>query len=306
MKTIVTGGAGFIGSALSAALLADGHEVSAFDDLSAGSKETVPAGVELIVGDVRRPDDLRDAFRGAEIVFHQAAVRSVPRSLAEPFIVHETNATGTLNVLLAAEAAGVRKVVYASSSSVYGGAVDGMSHEDLPTNPLSPYAVSKLTGEHYCSVWASLGRIDTVSLRYFNVFGPGQNADSKYAAVFPAFISALRSGLSPEVHWDGEQSRDFTFIDDVVAANVRAAEAPAAAGQVINVAGGRPRSINEVFASVSKVLASDLPPLRTSKRDGDIRDSYADITRARELLVWEPEAQWEEAVASTVAWFNRE
>lgn len=302
MRVVVTGGAGFIGSSLAAALVARGDEVVVFDDLSAGSEEAVPAGAELVVGDIRRPDDLSSGFAGAEVVFHQAALRSVPRSLDEPCVVHETNATGTLNVLLAAEAAGARKVVYASSSSVYGGATDGMSREDMPTNPLSPYAVSKLTGELYCSVWATLGRLATVSLRYFNVFGPGQSAESKYAAVFPAFIASLIAGEAPEIHWDGEQSRDFSFIDDVVRANVLAAEGGGSG--VVNIAGGTPRSINSVFEDVSRVLDVNIKPRRLPKRTGDIRHSHADVSRAAELIGWKPEADWDRSVEKAVSWFQ--
>lgn len=304
MRVVVTGGAGFIGSALTRELVSLGHNVVVFDDLSSGSREAVPQGSDLVVGDIRDQGALVDAAKGAEVVFHQAALRSVPRSLDEPAVVHEVNATGTLNVLIAAEKAGTRRVVYASSSSVYGGAMEGMSREDMAPNPLSPYGVSKLTGEYYCRVWATLGRIETVALRYFNVFGPGQRADSKYAAVFPAFVSALFEDRSPDIHWDGEQSRDFTYIDDVVAANVLSADAPAASGHVINVAGGSPRSINQVFEDIAHELGSDLQPIRVPKRAGDIRDSYADPTRARDLLSWKSETDWTIAIANTVAWFQ--
>ena len=306
MKVVVTGGAGFIGSALVRALLDRGDHVVVVDNLSNSTSEAVPDGAELSVTDIRDVEALQRAFAGAGLVWHQAAIRSVPRSLVEPSLVHDTNATGTLNVLLAAEREGVKRVVYASSSSVYGGTSGGMSEESMPPRPLSPYGVAKLCGEYYCSVWAGLGRIETVSLRYFNVFGPGQRADSKYAAVFPAFISALAAGKPPEIHWDGEQSRDFTFIDDVVAANLSAGTAPKASGSIINVAGGRPRTINEVFRAVSEVLERDLEPTRVPKREGDIRDSYADVSRARDLLDWKAVTDWETAVAATVGWFINE
>lgn len=305
MKAVVTGGAGFIGSALAKTLVERGDEVVVVDNLSNGAKEDVPEGADLSMTDIRDLDDLIEAFDGAEVVFHQAAIKSVPRSIAEPSLVHDSNATGTLNVLLAAERAGVRKVVYASSSSVYGGATEGRSQEDMPPRPISPYGVSKLTGEYYCSVWASLERIATVTLRYFNVFGPGQKADSQYAAVFPAFISALVEGRSPEIQWDGEQSRDFTFIDDVVDANLKAGDTDTPPAMVINVAGGRPRTVNDVFQAVSRVLGVEIEPVRVPKRPGDIRHSYADSTRAKELLGWEATTGWDEAVAATVGWFTR-
>ncbi len=179
-----------------------------------------------------------------------------------------------------------------------------MSREDMMPQPLSPYAVTKLAAEYYCRVWSSLGYLSTVSLRYFNVFGPGQRADSKYAAVFPAFVHALVQGRSPSIHWDGEQSRDFTFIDDVVSANLLAADAQSAlSGVVINVAGGTPRSINEVFRAISAVLGVSIEPVHEPKREGDVRDSFADPALARELLNWKPETDWEQAVRATVEWF---
>lgn len=298
MKAVVTGGAGFIGSAIAGALVSRGDDVVVYDDLSNGAKESVPVGARLEIGDIRDLDTTQKVFEDAEVIFHQAALRSVPRSLDEPLVVHETNATGTLKVLLAAEKAGARKVIYASSSSVYGGVLEGMSQEDMPVRPLSPYAVSKLTGEQYCSVWASLGRVQTISLRYFNVFGPGQRADSKYAAVFPAFISALARGEPPTIHWDGEQSRDFTFIDDVVSANLLAASTDRIG--TVNIAGGTPRTVNEVFESVSSVLSVEIAPDRVPQRAGDVRHSHADIRRASDLLGWEPRTSWDIAVRDTV------
>ena len=305
MRSAVTGGAGFIGGAVVEALLARGDEVVVVDDLSGGSRDRVPDAAEFVHGDIRDLSVLTAAFEGADVVFHQAALRSVPRSLAEPVLVHEVNATGTLNVLIAAERAGVRRVVYASSSSVYGGASEGPTNEDLPPRPLSPYAVSKLTGEYYCRVWSELGKVSAVALRYFNVFGPGQPADSQYAAVFPSFISLLRADEAPEIHWDGEQSRDFTYIDDVVRANLLAGEAPEASGRVINVAGGEPRTVNAVFEAIARVLGKDIEPRRLPRREGDIRHSHADANRAFELLGWKAESDWETSVASTVAWFAR-
>jgi UDP-glucose 4-epimerase len=304
MRALVTGGAGFIGSAVARALVSRGDEVRVLDNLLTGFKEAVPDEVELIHGDLRDLDAVRAACRDVEVVFHQGAVRSVPRSVDEPVLVEECNVLGTLHVVMAAGEAGVRRVVYASSSSVYGDVREGIDREEMAPDPLSPYAASKLAGEHYCRVWTRLRGLSTISLRYFNVFGPGQHADSKYAAVFPAFCSALVAGLPPEVHWDGEQSRDFTYIDDVVRANLLAAEAgDDADGAVVNVAGGRPRTVNDVLRSVADVLGTWIEPVRTPKRAGDVRRTHADITRARDLLGWEPRADWDKAVRSTVRWF---
>jgi len=304
MRALVTGGAGFIGSAIGRELVSRGHEVRVLDNFLSGFRESLPGGADLIEGDLRNLDDVRKAVDGTEVVFHQGAVRSVPRSVDEPVLVEETNVLGTLHVVLAAAEAGVRRVVYASSSSVYGDVGEGVNREDLPPDPLSPYAASKLAGELYCRVWTRLKDLSTVSLRYFNVFGPGQSLESKYAAVFPAFCAALAAGRAPEVHWDGEQSRDFTYIDDVVRANLQAAEADGRVdGAVINIAGGRPKTVNDVLSSVSEALGRWVEPTRTPRRAGDVRRTHADIARARELLGWTPRADWDVAVRSTVRWF---
>lgn len=304
MRVLVTGGAGFIGSALADALLERGDHVVVMDDLSNGSTDRVPHAAKFVEGDVRDHALLATTLEGVEVVFHQAALRSVSRSLDEPAVVHDVNATGTLAVLGEARTAGARRLVYASSSSVYGGVEDGLSREDMPPNPLSPYAVSKLTGEYYCAVWARLGWLETVSLRYFNVFGPGQRADSQYAAVFPSLISTLLAGQTPEIHWDGQQSRDFTFIDDIVAANLLAAEKAPGQGEVINTAGGSPHTIAEVFQTISQALGVEVEPRYVTKREGDIRHSRADATKARELLGWVPRVPWDDAIARTVEWFS--
>src|SRR5919109_4347602 len=305
MLALVTGGAGFIGSAIARALVERGDRVRVLDNLLTGSKEAVPRGTDLVQGDLRDLEDVRAACRDVEVVFHQGAVRSVPRSVEEPVLVEECNILGTLHVVLAAQEAEVRRVVYASSSSVYGDVADGIDREDLPPDPRSPYAASKLAGEYYCRVWTSLRNLSTVSLRYFNVFGPGQPAESRYAAVFPAFCSALVAGRPPEVHWDGEQARDFTYIDDAVRANLLAAEADARVdGAVANIAGGRPRTVNEVLRAVADALGSWVEPVRTPRRPGDVRRTHADISRARDLLGWEPRSEWQEAVEATVRWFK--
>jgi nucleoside-diphosphate-sugar epimerase len=305
VDVLVTGGGGFIGSALARALVARGDDVRVLDNFLTGSRARVPDGAELVEADLRDAAAVADACRGAEVVFHQAALRSVPKSVDQPRLATECNVMGTLSVLMGAASAGVRRVVYASSSSVYGQRLDVLREDDMP-DPRSPYAASKLAGEQYCRVWTHLHGLSTVSLRYFNVFGPGQSPDSKYSAVFPAFISALLRGEAPEVHWDGEQAKDFTFVDDVVHANLLAAAADERAdGAVINVGGGRPKSVNEVLRLVSEHVGTWIDPRRTPKRQGDVRRSEADITRAAELLGWTPATPWEAGVEATVDWFRR-
>lgn len=300
----MTGGAGFIGSALARRLVEAGDDVRVLDNLSTGHRANVPPGCELLEVDVRDADALADACRDVEVVFHQAAIGSVPRSIDDPLGSHDSNATGTLNLLVAATGAGVRRFVYASSSSAYGDTGGSINVETLPPNPMSPYAVTKLAGEHYCRAWTRVKGLSTVSLRYFNVFGPGQDPTSRYAALFPRFIAALSEGKAPEVHGDGEQSRDFTFVEDVVRANLLAASAgEEASGQVCNIGGGRPRTVNEVLAAVSGVLGRWIDPVHTPPRPGDVRRSHADISRARELLGWVPAAGWDEAVRATVGSF---
>jgi len=305
VEALVTGGAGFIGSSIARALIGQGATVRVFDSLVTGSRENVPSGAEFFHADLGDPDALRRACTGAEVVFHQAAIRSVPKSVDDPFASNEANVTGTLNLLDAACDKGVRRLVYASSSSAYGETGDAINIETMAPNPQSPYAVSKLAGEHYCRVWTKLGRLSTVSLRYFNVFGPGQHPESRYAAVFPALISALKQGKAPEVHWDGEQSRDFCFIDNVVAANLAAARAgPEADGGVFNIGGGDPKSVNEVLRVISQVLGVWIDPVFVPKRGGDIRHTHADISLAKGILGWQPEADWIRSVEATVKWFE--
>jgi nucleoside-diphosphate-sugar epimerase len=304
MKALITGGAGFIGSSIARKTMEMGWETRIFDNFLTGFRENVPDGAELVEEDIRDLDALRRATDGVDVVFHQAAFRSVPKSVDDPTLSNSCNVTGTLNVLIAAQEADVKKVVYASSSSAYGDVDVPVNREDMPTAPASPYAVSKLAGEHYCRCWTAVHGLPTVSLRYFNVFGPGQHPDSKYSAVFPAFISALVKGEPPEVHWDGEQSRDFSYIDDVVHANLLAAQSDDRTnGRAFNIAGGRPKTVNEVLNAVSQALDIWIEPTRTPKRKGDIRRTAADVTLAGELLGWKSESNWDEAVATTVRWF---
>jgi nucleoside-diphosphate-sugar epimerase len=304
VRALVTGGAGFIGSALSRELLEQEWTVRILDNFSTGFEGNVPPGAEVVQGDLRDLASVRRACEKIDVIFHQGALRSVARSVDTPQLTQECNVLGTLNVLIAAEDADVRRVVYASSSSVYGDGDGRVNRESMLPDPVSPYAASKLAAEYYCRVWTHLKGLSTVSLRYFNVFGPGQHPESKYAAVFPAFISALASDRAPEVHWDGEQSRDFTYIDDVVRANILAAEVDErVSGIVLNIGGGRPRTINQVLAAVSKAIGKWIDPTYKPKRTGDVRHTRSDISRARELLQWSPRVPWKSAVEQTAAWF---
>jgi UDP-glucose 4-epimerase len=288
---LVTGGAGFIGSHLVEALVARGHSVRVLDNFNTGERANlvgVRGRIDLVEGDITDLDTVRAAVRGAEVVFHQAALASVPRSVADPMATHRACVDGTLHVLLAAREEGVRRVVYAASSSAYGNSDRLPKCEADPTAPLSPYAVAKLAGEHYCAAFTEVYGLETVRLRYFNVFGPRQTPDSPYAAVIPLFIRALTSGDRPVIHGDGGQSRDFTFVDDVVQANLRAAAAPGVAGQVFNVACGRRTSLLELLGHLNTLLGTSVEPVHTEPRPGDVRHSQADIGRACDLLGYRP------------------
>ena len=307
-RMLVTGGGGFIGSNLARALLAAGHEVRVIDNFATGRRGNlagVERDVEVIDADVLDRTALDKAIDGVSVVFHQAAIPSVSRSVADPLRSHEANATGTLAVLVAARDVGVDRVVYASSSSVYGGAAALPVHEDLPTRPISPYAVSKLAGEAYCRAFTATFRLSTVSLRYFNVFGPRQDPTSEYAAVIPRFVTALLAGTSPVVFGDGEQSRDFTFIDNVVQANVLAAGAgDEASGRAFNIAHGDRRSLNQLLEALRSIIGSDLQATYEDPRPGDVRHSQADLTAAREVLGYRPGVSFEEGLRRTVDWLS--
>jgi UDP-glucose 4-epimerase len=304
MHTVVTGGAGFIGSHLVDRLVAEGHQVRVVDCLTTGVAEQVHPEVELVVTDVCNSTELSRALQGAEVVFHQAARGSVLASVQDPLATDQTNIHGTLSVLAAAREAGVRRVVAASSSSVYGGADVVPTPESQPLRPRSPYAVTKLAGEHYCRVYAELYGLETVALRYFNVFGPRQRADSAYAAVIPRFIDAFMQHRRPEVHGDGLQSRDFTFVDDTVSANILAATAPAAAcsGKVYNVAGGRTLSLLDLLDHLGDLFGTRADPIFTDSRPGDIRCSQAEITSAGQDLSYRPAVGVADGLSRTVAW----
>jgi UDP-glucose 4-epimerase len=306
MRALVTGGAGFIGSNLVESLIESGAEVVAFDDLSTGYADNVHPKATLVEGDIADLDAVAGAVAGCDLVFHQAAHRAVFRSVERPLETDRANSTGTLTVLVAARDAGVQRVVSASSSSIYGGAAQLPTPETAPLIPRSPYAVSKLAGEHYCRVFWELYGLETVALRYFNVFGPRQRPDSQYAAVIPLFIDAVQSGTAPEVHGDGHQSRHFAYISDVVAANLRAAEAPSerCAGRAYNIAGERAYDLLELLGLLEEIIGPSVAPRHTEPRAGDVRDSLADLTSAERDLGYHPEVSFPEGLRRTVAWFS--
>ena len=307
MRMLVTGAAGFIGSHLCRRLVADGHEVVGLDDLSDGKLENLAdvPNVRFVEADLRDEEAVRAAADGSAVVFHQGAMRSVPRSIAQPEATTDVNVRGTLNVLLAARDARAN-VVFASSSSVYGDQQTFPLREDMAPLLRSPYAASKLAGEAFCrSWWLSFG-VPAVSLRYFNVYGPGQDPANEYAAVVPRFVMACLTGTAPEVHGDGEQSRDFTYIDDVVEANVLAGRAPEAArGRVLNVGGGRePTSVNRILEIAAGLTGASPDPVHTPAREGDVRRTEADVSLARRLIGYDPKVDIEEGLRRTVEWFR--
>jgi UDP-glucose 4-epimerase len=306
---LVTGGAGFIGSNLVDALVARGDTVRVLDDFSTGRPENLDAvrgKVEVLRGDITEPEMVRTAVRGMEVVFHQAALASVPRSIANPIATHRVCVDGTVNVLVAARDAGVRRVVYAASSSAYGNSKRLPKRETDPTAPRSPYAVAKLAGEHYCKAFTEVYGLETVRLRYFNVYGPRQSPDSAYAAVIPLFIQALSEGRSPYIHGDGEQSRDFTFVADVVRANLLAAEAPGVAGQVYNVACGQRTSLRQLAAYLNELIGVEIAPEHGPDRAGDVKHSLADIEAARTDLEYQPTNDMRSGLKRTLEWWTRQ
>jgi UDP-glucose 4-epimerase len=304
---LVTGGAGFIGSHLVDALLARGHSVRVLDNFSTGSPENltrIKARIEVVEADLTDLLAVRTAMAGMELVFHQAALASVPRSVADPLATHQACATGTLNILMAAREAGVRRVVYAASSSAYGASQHLPKRETDLTLPLSPYAVAKLAGEHYCAAFSSVFGLETVCLRYFNIYGPRQSPHSPYAAVIPLFLQAMLVGRSPVIHGDGQQSRDFTFIDDAVQANLLAAEAAGVSGRVYNIACGRQTSLLDLVARINQLLGTNIPPVHDEPRAGDVRHSLADISQARADLGYAPQFDVDEGLRRCLQFFT--
>jgi nucleoside-diphosphate-sugar epimerase len=300
---LVTGGAGFIGSHLVEALLARGRRVRVLDDLSSGRREFLPdhPELELIVGDVRDAAALQRAVAGTEVVFHQAALRSVPRSVADPWAYHDVNVTGTMRLLLAAREARVRRVVFASSSSVYGDQPVLPLHEDLRPQPIAPYGASKLIGEHYCANFARHYGLETVSLRYFNVFGPRQDPLSEYAAVIARFIQAARRGKPLEIHGDGKQTRDFTYVADIVQGTTAAAE-HAPPGSTYNLGGGSRASMLDVLGIIGQEMGDALNVVHEQTQQGDARNTAADISAAERDLEYAPGWTVERGLREQVAW----
>ena len=303
---LVTGGAGFIGSHLAEALIARGDRVRIADNLSTGYRRNIEVNpqAEFLEGDLADPAFAAKAAQGAELVFHQAAIPSVPRSVKDPATSNRANIDGTLNVLLAARDAGVRRVVYAGSSSAYGDAPALLKREDMPANPLSPYALQKFVGEQYCRLFTSLYGLETVTIRYFNVFGPRQDPSSPYSGVISKFATSLLEGTRPTIQGDGGQTRDFTFIANVVDGVLRAADAPGASGHVINVATGSRISLLDLLGVMKRLTGATVEPEFTERRAGDVRDSLADITKARQILGYEPRFSLEEGLAQTVDWYR--
>ncbi len=308
MKTyLVTGGAGFIGSHIVEELVRRGERVRVLDNFLTGKRENLApfeGRFELVEADVRDLDACRAAARGADFVLHQAALPSVPRSIEDPRTSHEINLTGTLNVLVAAHEAKVRRVVFASSSSVYGDDPRLPKKEGQEGRTLSPYAVNKAAGEKYCQVFDSAFGLETVCLRYFNIFGPRQDPHSQYAAVVPLFVLRYLAGQAPVIHGDGEQSRDFTYVSNVVEANLRAAEAPGASGGVFNIGCGGRTTVKDLALIIRDILSSRVEPVHDPDRPGDVKQSHADISQARARLGYVPRVNFREGLERTVAWYK--
>ena len=304
---LVTGGAGFIGSHITEELVRRGEKVRVLDNMSTGKEEHMASfrdKIEFMRGDLRSSEDCRRAVEGAEVVIHQAAIRSVPKSVDRPTESHDSNSTGTLNLLLAPKAAKVRRVVYASSSSVYGDAKRFPQKEEYRPMPVSPYACSKLAGEQYCIMFTKLYGLETVSLRYFNVFGPRQDPESQYSAVIPKFMEQAYLGLPLEVHWDGKQRRDFTHIKNVVSANLLAAKTKKGVGETYNIANGRTYSLLDLVRVIEKLCGRKLERRHHPMRAGDVRKTFADISRAKKFLGYKPLVGFDDGLAETWEYFT--
>jgi nucleoside-diphosphate-sugar epimerase len=303
---LVTGGAGFIGSHLTEELARRGHRVRVADSLITGKRSNLDhvPGVEFLEGDLADLEFARRAVEGVEYVLHQAAIPSVPRSVKDPITSNRANVDATLNTLVAARDAGVRRLVFAASSSAYGDTPTLPKHERMPTNPLSPYALQKVIGEQYLQMFTRLYGLETVSIRYFNVFGPRQDPSSPYSGVISVFATALLEHRPPTIYGNGEQTRDFTYVANVVDGVLRACEAPGANGEIINVATGGRISLNQLFEEMRRLVGADVRPVYGDPRAGDVRDSQADISKARELLGYEPSVSFEQGLQQTVHWYR--
>ncbi len=303
---LVTGGAGFIGSHLSEELTRRGHTVRVADNLITGKRSNLDhvKGVEFAEGDLADAEFARQAVQGMDYVLHQAAIPSVPRSVKDPITSNRANVDATLNVLVAARDAGVKRLVFAGSSSAYGNTPTLPKHEAMPNNPLSPYALQKVVGEQYLQMFTKLYGLETVSTRYFNVFGPRQDPSSPYSGVISVFASALIENRSPKIYGDGEQTRDFTYVANVVDGVLRACDAEGASGEVINVATGGRISLNQLFATVKDLVGATVAPSYTDVRSGDVKDSQADISKAERILGYQPIVSFEEGLRRTVEWYR--
>jgi len=310
-RYLITGIAGFIGSTLAHRLVEEGHDVSGIDNLSTGSLENlddIRSAIKFEKTDLRDAEGLRAACKGVEFVLHQGAVASVPRSVKDPLGSHDSNVNGTLNLLIAARDAGVRRIVYAASSSAYGDQPTQPKHEEMLPSPLSPYAVQKLTCEYYIQSFYHSYGLEGVCLRYFNIFGPHQAADSPYSGVIAQFIFKMMEGTTPTIFGDGLTSRDFTFVDNAVNANLLACQAPSAvaSGRVFNVGTGKSRTLNEVYEGIAAALGFKPPPLYGPERVGDVKHSLASIERAQKELGYVPRADFQQGLEKTVAWYLSE
>jgi nucleoside-diphosphate-sugar epimerase len=310
-RVLVTGGAGFIGSNLTEALLKKGHQVRVLDNFSTGKRENLifekqDPSLEIIDGDIRDLETCQKVTKGVHYVFHQAALPSVPRSVEDPLTTHFVNANGTLNILLAARDAGVKRVIYASSSSIYGDTPTLPKKEDMPPNPLSPYALQKYIGEQYARLFFQLYGLETVSLRYFNIFGPKQDPASIYSAVIPKFIKALLRNDAPVIFGDGEQSRDFTYIDNVVHANLLAMSAERLQGEAVNIACGKRTSLNQLLDILKAALGSHVSPVYKESRKGDVKHSLAEISRGKHVIDYDPQVDIETGLKKTLDYFRKQ
>ncbi|MDD4856842.1 MAG: SDR family oxidoreductase [Candidatus Krumholzibacteria bacterium] len=306
-RYLVTGGAGFIGSNIAEALVKRGEDVVILDNLSTGHEGNIASimgDITFIKGDIRDAAAVRRALSGVDYVLHEAALASVPRSIEDPVLVTDVNVRGTLVVLEESRRAGVKRLVYAASSSAYGDTETLPKIESMAPRPLSPYAASKLTGEYYCAVYSSVYNLPTISLRYFNIFGPRQDPESQYAAVIPIFVTHLLEGKRPTIYGDGEQSRDFTFVDNVVKANVLASRCEKARGQTVNIACGAHYTLNEVFAEMQRIIGSSISPEYAASRPGDVKHSHADISAAGSLVGYSVEVPFDEGLRRTIRWYR--
>lgn len=308
MNFLVTGGAGFIGSHIVEALVKNGDKVKVIDDFSSGRRENLEAllnKIELIEGDIRDKALVGSAMEGVDYILHQAALRSVPKSFENPELYNDVNINGTLNVLNAAQQAKAKRVVFASSSSIYGERDVFPEKEDLLPLPISPYALTKLAGEYYCRIFSQIYGLETVSLRYFNVFGPRQSLENQYAVVIPKFITCMLKDENPPVHGDGQQTRDFTYVENIVRANIKSATLPEMKCEVCNIACGRAYSVLDVINHINKILKKSIEPKFIPPRPGDVKDTLADITKAQKLIGFAPKVGFEQGLKKTVEFFSK-